>query len=107
MKVLFWNTHNNDSINSALLNVVENKISFVILAEYTANLDQLIALLSEKGIVMRRYMTIGCERITVLGSVLNVEPGPQPKYASMQVIDKRDILCCVHLPAKFIHKVLE
>jgi len=101
MKVLFWNTHNNDKINSVLLDVIiENEISFVVLTEYTANLDQLIALLSENGILMRSYMTTGCDRITVLGSVLNVEPGPQSKYASMQVIDETDILCCVHLPSQ-------
>ncbi|MBQ7113679.1 MAG: endonuclease/exonuclease/phosphatase [Clostridia bacterium] len=101
MKVLFWNTHKNNNINSVLLDViVENEISMVVLAEYTANADQLIALLSDKGILMRRYMATGCDRITVLGSVLNVEPGPQSKYASMQVINKIDILCCVHLPSQ-------
>lgn len=33
MKVLFWNTHKNNNINSVLLDViVENEISMVVLA---------------------------------------------------------------------------
>ena len=101
MKVLFWNTHQNKGINSILYElIVENNISIVILAEYDAQADDLINSLAKRGITMRKYITTGCDRISILGNVSCVEPGTQTQYASIQVINDKDIFCCVHLFAK-------
>ena len=101
MKVLFWNTHQNKRINSILYElIVENNISIVILAEYDAQADDLINSLAKRGITMRKYITTGCDRISILGNVSCVEPGTQTQYASIQVINDKDIFCCVHLPSK-------
>ena len=46
MKCLFWNTHKNENINSILCDlVIENHISVVVLAEYSADINDLIELL--------------------------------------------------------------
>ena len=45
MKYLFWNTHQNNDINDVLSElIIENDISIILLAEYTANADELIKL---------------------------------------------------------------
>ena len=67
MKYLFWNTHKNTDINSILCDLVEeNDISILVLAEYTASIDELIMNLYERGISMNKATTFGCERIYVL-----------------------------------------
>lgn len=101
MKVLFWNTYHNKNINSILCELIhENSISFVILAEYIADIDSLRKLLREKGIYMQQFPTLGCDRITVLGVEMPIVPGTQTDYSSFQIINNRDIYCCVHLPSK-------
>lgn len=43
MKYLFWNTHKNIDINPILRDLItENCISIVVLAEYTADINDLI-----------------------------------------------------------------
>lgn len=101
MKILFWNTCKNKSINYLLSQLInENEISIVALAEYDADIDELIGLLSEYGILMRTYLTAGSPRIEILGSLRRVEPACQSEYASVQIINGTDILCCVHLPSQ-------
>lgn len=100
MKFLFWNTHKNININNLLSELIlENNISFVILAEYNANIDELILLLSKNKIFMKKYFC-NCERIKILGSIIDVEPARDLDYATIQIINKKDILCCVHLNSK-------
>ncbi len=49
MKYLFWNTHRNNNINDILSElIIENDISIVLLAEYTAEAKELINILSQK-----------------------------------------------------------
>lgn len=99
MKYLFWNTYNNENINSILCDlIVEHCISVVALAEYTANIDDLIERLRSFGLSMQQISTIGCDRIQILAEVgLHVEPQLQTDRSSMQVIGDNYILCCVHL----------
>ena len=101
MKVLFWNTHKNEKINWLLSDIViENNISVVVLAEYKASMNELIEILEKQGRKMHEYITIGCERIKIIGSINTVEPGRQSQYVSMQIINNKDILCCLHLPSQ-------
>jgi len=94
MKILFWNVCKNININYLLSQlIVENDISIVALAEYDANMSELIRVLSEHGIFMRPYITTGCTRIKILGTSNCVEPGCQSPYASFQIINGMDILC--------------
>lgn len=101
MRVLFWNTNKNDNINSVLTElIIDNNISIVVLAEYTANMKELVHYLSLRGKEMKPYITNGCDRIQILGNELNVEPSVQSSHASMQIINNNYILCCVHLNSK-------
>lgn len=101
MRYLFWNTGKNKEINTVLSEIIiEYDISFVILAEYEANIQELLTQLSLYGIHMQKYSTLGCKRITILGSVDCVKIGPQSERYSIQVVNDDEIVCCVHLPSK-------
>lgn len=98
MKYLFWNTHKNQRINPVLCDlIVENRISVVVLAEYSADINDLIELLGCFGVSMRQIPTVGCSRIHMLGKFgIRIEPQLQTDRASIQVINNI-ILCGVHL----------
>ena len=101
MKILFWNTHKNKNINNYIKNIIiDNAISIVILAEYCANINELLNMLLLEGRNMHQYITSGCERITILGSINDVQPSFQSSYASCQIIQNNYLLCCVHLPSQ-------
>lgn len=98
---MFWNTHKNENINSIVSDlIIENNISIVAMAEYTANIEELMAILFSHKINMKQYITIGCNRIKILGTIDNVEAQLQTEHASIQIIDNKDILCCIHLNSK-------
>lgn len=101
MKVLFWNTYQNKNINPILCELInENNISFVVLAEYNADISSLILDLEERGVYLQYYPTPGCERITILGVRMNIVPGLQSDYYSFNLINNKDIYCCIHLPSQ-------
>lgn len=97
MKYLFWNVHRNEDINAIIHElVIENDISVIVLAEYTANSSDLINLLSSSGINMQTYT--GCsKRISLFSSVSNIDYRTDTDHAIIRIINNRDILCCVHL----------
>ena len=76
MRYLFWNTHRNEQINPVLCDlIVENGISVVVLAEYSADINDLIETLRTCGVSMQQVATVGCDRIHILGEVgLQIEP---------------------------------
>ena len=101
MKVLFWNTCQNPNINRVLSELIaENNISLVVLAEYAGEIHELLKSVGEIGINMQKYPTIGCDRIKIVGTELNISPGRQTDYASFQIINDKDIFCCIHLPSQ-------
>ena len=100
MRILFWNTHKNENINDVLSQlIIENNASIIVLAEYSANIDELITLLSSYGRTMKQYDTC-CERIILLGSLDCVELKLDDSHYTIQIINGKDILCCVHLNSK-------
>lgn len=101
MKVLFWNTYKNANINSTICELAsENNASIIVLAEYTANIDALLnALHLQYGIKMQQYYSC-CERITMIGSIENVEMRFDSDHTTIQIINEKDILCCTHLNSK-------
>lgn len=100
MKYLFWNTHRNRMINSVLCELIyENNVSIVILAEYFAETSELITMLADWGIGMKRYDS-GCPRIAILGTIDEVEMRGKSDHASIQIINGKDIVCGVHLNSK-------
>ena len=100
MRILFWNTHQNENINDVLSQlIIENSASIIVLAEYSANMDELIATLTLYGITMKQYFTC-CERIKLLGALDCVESRFDSTHYTIQVINNKDILCCVHLNSK-------
>lgn len=101
MKILFWNTHKNAGINDTLSSlIIENDVSIVALAEYMGNANDLINRLDINGKCFNEYPAPGCDRIVMFGSVHDVDVGPQSSYTSIQILNQKDILCCVHLPSK-------
>ena len=101
MRVLFWNTQQNKEINQMLKELIlENNVSIAVLAEYEDNPNNLIFSLSEHGVVMHLCVTVGCDRLLILSSIDGVEPSIQSAYSSIQIVNKKDILCCVHLPSQ-------
>lgn len=101
MKILFWNTHKNKNINHILSElIIENNINIVVVAEYKADISNLIEILSKQRINMMQYNTIGCERIQIIGDIQDVSPGIQEGHYSLQIIKKEYILCCVHLTSQ-------
>lgn len=99
--MLFWNTHKNENINSTIGElIVENNISIVVLAEYTAKIDDLLnILLLQYGLKMRHYDSC-CDRITIIGEINNVEMRLDTDHTTIQIINGKDILCCTHLNSK-------
>jgi len=102
LKYLFWNTHKNENINPILCDlIVEYRISVVVLAEYYADINDLIELLRSCGTSMQQVPTVGCDRIHILGNtMLHIEPNLQTDRSSIQIIDNNIILCCVHLSSQ-------
>lgn len=99
MKMLFWNTHKNKDINPIVAELIEeNNINIIALAEHTANVNELIELLNNFGIVMKKYDNPGCEKMIFLGNTYyQAQPGSQGDHYSFQIIDNQYIICCVHL----------
>lgn len=62
MRIMLWNTHNNTKINELLCDlIIENDINIVVLAEYKAEISELIQALYQEGRIMTEYCTIGCK----------------------------------------------
>lgn len=100
MKILFWNTYNNVKINDYIVNLVEeNDVDVLVAAEYKADKDELNVMLHQLDLQLEECNTFGCERIDIWSNYINVEPGLQTKYYSIQIINDEIILCCVHLPS--------
>lgn len=101
MRFLFWNTHNNIAINAVLIDVIrENNVDVVVLAEYKADLNDLLLKLRCYGIPIQVYPSGVGSRLTVLATIDNVEAKDQTKYESIQLLDNDLILCCIHLPSQ-------
>lgn len=101
VRIAFWNTNRNRKINEYIFDImVEQAIDFLILAEYEADIEELKQKLLLHNIVAEQAITIGCDRITILKSGKDVQPGFQNKYCSIQIIDNEYLLACVHLPSK-------
>ncbi len=101
MRIAFWNTHKSKKINEIVSDIIcENKIDIMVLAEYEDDSHQLLQSLCQKGIGAEQYMTFGCERIVMFGSIKRIIPASQNKYYSIQLIDKKYILCGMHLPSQ-------
>lgn len=101
MKILFWNTANSENINMFIKELVfENNISIIVLAEYKDDAKGLIDELELGGKRMKECITIGCNRLKIIASLNNIEPGRQSDYASMQIIGNTYILCGIHLPSQ-------
>lgn len=101
MRFLFWNTHDNEDINTVLCDIiVEQKSNIVVLAEYKDIVEDLINRLDLNGIRMDVYPSVGCDRLTILGNKKNIRQSRQSKYYSMQIIENDLLLCGVHLPSQ-------
>ena len=98
MRILFWNTHKNKSINPYIASLVyDNDIDVLVLSEYDANVDELNKMFEGNNQRLTKCNTLGCERIDVWTSYANIKSGIQEKYYSIQIINDDFVLCCIHL----------
>ncbi len=98
MKIMFWNTNRNNNINEYIAKLIrEYNIDILVLAEYTSDSDELITLLFNQSLNFDKCTTIGCERITLFSTYDDITPSTQDTYYSIQIIQNKYILCCVHL----------
>lgn len=98
MKILFWNTHGNEKINEYVVSLVNDyDVDVLVLAEYSGNRSELELLLSVKEIVS--CSTIGCDRIAIWSTYVNISQGYQDPYYSIQIINGEYVVCCAHLPS--------
>lgn len=96
MRIMFWNTYKNLSINQIICEITKEKnIDIIVLAEYQDNLQSLV-----KSLNMSPYFTLGCDQIKIIGKLENVEPGMQGSRYSIQIINGKYILCAMHLPSQ-------
>lgn len=101
LRICFWNTNKNEKINNYISDIIEeNLVDIFVLAEYEANIEELKQKIKLHNIVIEQAITIGCDRITILKRRKDVKPGFQNKYCSMQIIDDKYLLVCLHLPSK-------
>lgn len=95
MRVLFWNTHN-AKLNGLIGSAVETMdVDLLVLAEYKDNSDELCQTTG-----MQKYLSIGCEKITLFGYRDDVSMGEQHNRYSIQIVGSQYILCGVHLPSR-------
>ena len=98
MRILFGNTHRNVDINSYILDIVnQNEIDVLVLAEYMAEINELNDNLKQCKKRLFNWNTKGCERIHIWGNYIDVTPGEQNKYFSVQIVNKQYIMCGVHM----------
>ncbi len=98
MRILFWNTYGNSNINNYVQSlVVDYDADILILAEYKADKTELGNMLQTSRLIERS--TIGCERIKIWSSYVDIEQGFQDSYYSIQIVKNEYIICCVHLPS--------
>lgn len=98
MRILFWNTHRNRNINQYIVNLVRDyNIDILAIAEYSADKNELCELFGEYRQFLMCCNTIGCDRISIWSNYVDVKAGIQEDYYSIQVIQNKFVLCCVHL----------
>lgn len=101
LRICFWNTNRNVEINEYIVDIMyENNVDIFVLAEYEADYEEIQSELNIQKSEIEKCITIGCDRITILKRKYNMEPGFQNKYCSLQIIDSKYILACLHLPSK-------
>lgn len=98
MRLLFWNTHRNEKINKYIAGIaLFYQIDVIVLAEYTADKNELMTILGSEGKSYTWCNTIGCERVNICTVYEDIEPGVQDKYYSIQIIKNHFILVGTHL----------
>lgn len=98
MKILFWNTNRNKNINEYVANLVRDySIDVLILAEYASDKSKLQELFEEYNQTLIEGNTFGCDRINIWSNYADIQPGIQENYYSIQVLQGKYIICCVHL----------
>jgi len=95
---MFWNTYENDKINEYIINLIlDYDIDIFVAAEYNADENELKTLFKKYNCNLVQCITLGCERIKLWSNYVNIKPGIQNKYYSIQIVQDKYILCCVHL----------
>ena len=95
---MFWNTNKNKAINKYIVSLVRDyDIDILIMAEYDGNKCEVEELLWGYNQKHSSCITICCNRISIWSNYVNMKSGIQDKHYSIQVVQDKYILCCIHL----------
>lgn len=98
MKILFWNTNKNPDINQYIESLVmDYDVDILVIAEYYSAEKELSELLKMSKQKLEQCNTLGCNRIKVWSNYVDVEASIQGSYHSIQIVDNKFVICCVHL----------
>ncbi|MCI9180803.1 MAG: endonuclease/exonuclease/phosphatase family protein [Lachnospiraceae bacterium] len=98
MRIMFWNTHRNKTINEYIVSLVmDYDIDIFIMAEYNADEIELDRLLKKYYLKHSACFTGGCNGMSIWSNYENMKSGPHDTHYSIQVVNDKYILCCVHL----------
>ncbi len=98
MRIMFWNTHRNKAINEYIVSLVmDYDIDIFIMAEYNADEIELDRLLKKYYLKHSACFTGGCKGMSIWSNYENMKSGPHDTHYSIQVVNDKYILCCVHL----------
>lgn len=105
MNIVFWNTYKNTNINDILLDLIQSKnIDILILAEYTANITELIYELYIKDLLFNEIKTISCKKIKIIcKNGINMQlHDDNTNYASFKITKEllEFQLFATHFPSK-------
>lgn len=97
MKLLFWNTHNNNVGEYVASIVEEYNIDIIILAEVNDNRHSIVDSIERLGRNYHEANTIGCKGIEIWYQGYDLTAASQAPRYSLQMINNRCIMCCMHL----------
>lgn len=98
VRILFWNTYKK-KINQIIYKLwCEYQLDLIILTEYTDDVNELVKMINNPDI--NQCMTIGCDKIKMVGNTKRIQPGLQDEEFSIQIVDKQYLLCGVHFLSK-------
>ncbi len=105
MRIAFWNVHKNNSIGSIIRKLIMTEsIDLMIMAEYCKDIGSIINMVDEGSNSWKAVFTGGCDRIKILSSRTDIEPGVMNEYYAMVIVNNDMIICSLHLPSNIYNE---
>ncbi len=93
MRIMFWNTHRNKTINEYIVSLVmDYDIDIFIMAEYNADEIELDRLLKKYYLKHSACFTGGCNGMSIWSNYENMKSGPHDTHYSIQVVNDKYLM---------------